>query len=131
MTSTESTPPQGLLQRIMRRLGLERQLVALRSDLRTSLVFLGITVAGVASSVVALVGALRLSSFLAYAMLVRSDFRSAAHVWRPLTGALVESIPATLVAIVCLAMAATLMCIRLAAGYWERMEQISVSIQQK
>ena len=118
-----------LLARIMRRFGLERQLMRIRRNFDISMVFLFLAGAGTLVAAQVLRALLQQSAFLPYAMLIRSDFHPVIEHWQSFISAVFESAPTAFITIVLLGTAFLLSCVRLALVLWQRMSQVSTSIR--
>ena len=121
--------PRGLFSRIMRRLGLERQLVLVRRNLGVVLMSLAGAFAGTVLVVWAIRDFLRHSGFGPYLSLARSDSGFVIHHWQPFFLALSESAPAVFFAIGLFAVAGLLICIRFAVLMAERIHRLHGTIR--
>jgi hypothetical protein len=123
------TATDTLLARIMRRLGLERQMIRLRRLFGTSIALILFTAAVTVVAVVALQAVLQRSSFLPYAQLIRTDSHFVLRHLSVFVYALCESVPAIFLSAALFSIALVLVCIRLAVVYWDRLSQTEKSIR--
>jgi hypothetical protein len=108
----EPQPPQNLFMRILRRLGLERQLQLLRRHLGAVIAGLAVSFVFAAWAVHILVQVLRWSSFGPFARLALTDPIAMARFRSLYILSILESIPALEVALFFASLAAVLLLVR-------------------
>ncbi len=127
----ETKAPRGLFARIMKRLGLERQLQIIKRNLGF---FVGGLVVFVFLSVFAVIGlheVLAESSFGPYLSLVFSDPWMILKNWHSFAFSVFESVPGANLVILLFAMAILLMLIRLVDAYFNKFLSIIKNINKQ
>ncbi len=129
--ATSITPPRGLFSRIIKRLGLEKELVLVQSNLK----FFGTLLAVfLVLSVFAAIGVRHIlaeSSFGSYVSLALSDPGVAVKYWHSFVFALFESTPGMTAAALLLSVAFLLLFIRLVAFSIEKLSVITKAIHKQ
>ena len=127
----ETKTPRGLFSRIMKRLGLERQLKIIKRNLGF---FVGGLAVFVFLSVFAIIGlreVLSESSFGPYLSLVFSDPWMVLKNWHSFTFSVFESVPGASLVVLLFAVAILLMFVRLASIYLNKFLSIIKKINKK
>lgn len=127
----EIKTPRGLFARIIKRLGLERQLLIVKRHLGF---FAGILIVFVFLSIFAFIGlkhVLAESSFGPYLSLIISDPGMVLKNWHSFVFSVLESVPGADMFAVLLAVGVLLMCVKLVNKYLNKLLSIIKNINKK
>ncbi len=129
-TDRPYAPPKGLFRTIIKRIGLEKTLVALKNKLTFTEFALSVAVILFIAILVLLREEIAESGFFIYLSLFFSDPKMAMKHWTDLSLSVLEAVPAIFISLLFVFLGVILLTVKLVAGYFEKFSQVNNKINK-